>query len=120
MKSRIRVSRCEISTRMSEMLPDPTADMSSKLLPTLVKATIRNAAPRSLGAYFLVVICSPVQSAPRLPWCCLRRSWCGRHGYDDLASCAPGLEIADGVCCFAERIRPVNDRRDAAGLNQFP
>ena len=46
------------------MLPDPTADMSSKLLPTLVKATIRNAAPRSLGAYFLVVICSPVQSAP--------------------------------------------------------
>jgi hypothetical protein len=65
MKIRIRVSRFEIPTRMSEIPPDPTTDVSSKPLAKLVKATIKNAAPKSLGTFFFVVISSPRGSTGR-------------------------------------------------------
>src|SRR5207244_13003373 len=45
--------------------------------------------------------------------------WRGRHGDDDLSSITPGFEIADRVCGFAQRIRPVNDRCDPACLDLF-
>jgi len=44
----------------------------------------------------------------------------GRHRDDHLSPGPPGFDIADGIVRVAQRIHPVNNRLDTAGLNQFP
>src|SRR4029077_8078556 len=49
----------------------------------------------------------------------LRSYGCPRHGDDELSSGAPGFEKTDRIRRLGQRIRPVDDRRDASSLNQF-
>jgi len=53
---RINVMLFETFTRISDVLPDPTAELSKEPLNMLAIKTIKNAAPKSLMVFLLVFI----------------------------------------------------------------
>gem|GEM_PF-6381159 len=63
---RIRVRRSEIFTRISDLLPDLTADASRRSLSRLATNTNRNTAPSSLTApTSTFIFSSPIDRQPR-------------------------------------------------------